>query len=190
MVTTLITSTEKSLDEMYAGQLWCSGLTACRSRLTVPDMLRLCGDEGELAISGHYTLDPAWTKAVASRLVESLLLNVFVPPLHARMMLDDGLPYRLIWDGKQRFLALTWFHLSASPFAEDHEGDFRLLGCRRLPMLNGLRFCDFTAQMKMVFDSYDLGIVTVDGPNDDVVSDHLTLLTQQAVPRTRGGTRQ
>jgi hypothetical protein len=182
MNTELITSTKDSLDEMYAEQLQKSGLKAWRSRLTVPEMLRLCADEGELEIPGHYNLNFAWTKRVASRLIESLMLDVFIPPIYARMMVDDGCPYRLIVDGKQRFLALTWFRLGGSPFDEDDEGDFRLWGCRRMPMLNGLRFCDFTEPMKMAFDNYDVGIITVEGPDDKVVSGHLNLLRQHPLP--------
>ena len=179
--------TNDSLDQKYAAQLQDPGVRSWRSSLTVKQMVDLY-DEAWIEVSTPFDCNPAWTKKKACRMVESAAMNHFIPEVYLRRTLVDGNPYYQMVDGKQRFLTLGWFYKNGDPWEKksrpDIPDEFRLSGCRRMPLLNGLTFDDFPEAMKMAFASYDLGAIVVEGKDDAAVSETLKLLSQHAAPMT------
>jgi len=97
--------TNESLDQMYAAQLRDPGVKSWRSSLTVKQMVDLY-DEAWIEVSTPFECNPAWTKKKACRMIESAMMNHFIPEIYLRRTLVDGNPYYQMVDGKLRFLTL------------------------------------------------------------------------------------
>jgi hypothetical protein len=178
-------ATNDTLDQMYSAQLRDSGVKSWRESLTVHRMLDFY--EAKFELSGPFKCSPAWKKK-GSRLIESAMMNLFIPEIYLRRMVGDDKrrPHYQVVDGKQRFLTLAFFYAEGNPWYVNDPFDevdgFRLSGCRRMPILNGLRFGDFTEAMKVAFANYDLGAIVVEGRDDAAVSETFKLLSQHTVP--------
>lgn len=86
-------------------------------------------ESGRIALSIQYQRQYVWDAGKASRLIESLLLNVPIPVCYFAEA-EDG-SYEVI-DGLQRLTTINRFL----------EGQIRLSGLSALPELNGKRFSD------------------------------------------------
>lgn len=117
----------------------------------------------------EYQRRSRWTKKQQSKLIESFLMNIPVPPIF--LYEKSYYEYEVI-DGKQRLEALKAFY----------ENEFRLVGLEFLKKFNGLRFKDLddttkrlffrrtiTATILLIeskeFDKYDLRMILFDRLN-------------------------
>lgn len=105
---------------------------------------------GELDINPDYQRLFRWTVGAQSRFIESLLLEMPVPPIYV-VESDEG-RYQLI-DGLQRFS--SYLHLRGKLVAEHlnppiREGDFLTLQeCDIVDELNGLKYDDLPTSLKI-----------------------------------------
>jgi hypothetical protein len=89
-----------------------------------------------------------WTDALASRLVESILLNVPIPPCY----LSQNENFELdVIDGQQRIYSLYRFF----------ENQFKLRDLRVLTELNGLRFFELPSRTQRQLATYSLRCVLI-----------------------------
>lgn len=106
--------------------------------------------DGELDINPDYQRLFRWTQGAQSRFIESLLLEMPVPPIY--VVEDENGKYQLI-DGLQRFS--SYLHLRGeldAPHLSDpiKKGDhLRLQECDIVDDLNGLLFDDFPTALKI-----------------------------------------
>ena len=97
---------------------------------------------GELTISPDYQRLFRWEEEKQSRFVESLILEMPVPPIFV-IETDDGI-YELI-DGLQRISSYLHFRGERLGVEDEEDGEYledylRLQGCDIVPDLNGLTF--------------------------------------------------
>ena len=90
---------------------------------------------GELVIAPDYQRLFRWEEETQSRFMESLILEMPVPPIYA-VETDDGI-YELI-DGLQRIS--SYLHFRGEPLGEGNSEPLILKGCDIVPDLNGLTF--------------------------------------------------
>ena len=90
---------------------------------------------GELTISPDYQRLFRWEEEKQSRFIESLILEMPVPPIFV-IETDDGV-YELI-DGLQRIS--SYLHFRGVKFGENENGSLILQGCDIVPDLNALTF--------------------------------------------------
>ncbi|KPW97936.1 MULTISPECIES: DUF262 domain-containing protein [Pseudomonas] len=106
--------------------------------------------DGELDINPDYQRLFRWSQGAQSRFIESLLLEMPVPPIY--VVEDENGKYQLI-DGLQRFS--SYLHLRGeldAPHLADpvEKGDYlRLQECDIVGDLNGLLFDDFPTALKI-----------------------------------------
>ena len=90
---------------------------------------------GELIIAPDYQRLFRWEEETQSRFIESLIIEMPVPPIYV-VETDDGI-YELI-DGLQRIS--SYLHFRGEPLAEGQNTPLVLHGCDIVPALNGLTF--------------------------------------------------
>jgi len=106
--------------------------------------------ESELNIRPEYQRLFRWSEGTQSRFVESLLLELPVPPIY--VIEEDENRYSLI-DGLQRIS--SYLHLRgelAAPYLDPpiHPGDFlELTDCDIIPELNGKRYVDLETSLQI-----------------------------------------
>ena len=106
-------------------------------------------DRGE-AINLHpeYQRRLRWTTAQKSRLIESLLLNIPIPPVF--FYENDAARYEVM-DGQQRLNAIREFF----------SGSFALSGLKVLSPLNGLRYPKSPPRMKRTLDRASISAIVL-----------------------------
>lgn len=135
----LILSLEKSVEKVHTQSL----------DLSFNELLDMYVD-GELDINPDYQRLFRWTKGAQSRFIESLLLEMPVPPIYV-VESEEG-RYQLI-DGLQRFS--SYLHLRGKLTAkhldpEINVGDFlKLQGCDIVDALNGLTYDEVPTSLKI-----------------------------------------
>jgi len=106
--------------------------------------------DGELDINPDYQRLFRWSQGAQSRFIESLLLEMPVPPIY--VVEDDNGKYQLI-DGLQRFSSYLHLRgeLEASHLVDPiNKGDYlKLQECDIVEDLNGLGFEDFPTALKI-----------------------------------------
>lgn len=106
--------------------------------------------EGELEIRPEYQRLFQWSQGARSRLIESLLLEMPVPPIYVIEEENEG-NYLLI-DGLQRISSYLHFRgmLDVDPLDEDiKKGDFlKLIDCDIVEELNGKTYNDLPTALK------------------------------------------
>ncbi|MBA3576924.1 MAG: DUF262 domain-containing protein [Sphingomonas sp.] len=101
-----------------------------------------------LNIRPEYQRRLRWTNPQKSRLIESLLLNIPVPPIFLYEI--EGARYEVM-DGQQRLNAIKEFL----------EGDFALSGLQVLSPLNGLRYSRCPPRIKRALDRSSLSAIVL-----------------------------
>jgi hypothetical protein len=101
-----------------------------------------------LNIRPEYQRRLRWTNPQKSRLIESLLLNIPVPPIFLYEI--EGARYEVM-DGQQRLNAIKEFL----------EGDFALSGLQVLAPLNGLRYSRCPPRIKRALDRSSLSAIVL-----------------------------
>eukprot|EP00850_Spirogloea_muscicola_P016100 SM000128S26233 [mRNA] locus=s128:194082:198297:- [translate_table: standard] len=115
---------------------------------------------GKLDLRPSYQRDFVWDKKTASKLIESLLLNIPVPTMffHER---EKGILE--VVDGKQRLTSI-WSYIVEARFPDGTE--FSLTGLEVLHKLNGLKYCDLDESSK---EDFALNVHTISRHSDDDV---------------------
>ena len=104
-------------------------------------------DRGEvLNLRPPYQRRLRWNRRQKSLLIESLLLNIPVPPIF--LYETEGARYEVM-DGQQRLSAVREFIA----------GDFALFGLPVLSRLNGLRYSKFTPRIKRALERASLSAI-------------------------------
>lgn len=135
----LILSLEQNLEKVHTQSL----------DLSFNELLDMYSD-GELDINPDYQRLFRWSMGAQSRFIESLLLEMPVPPIYV-VESDEG-RYQLI-DGLQRFS--SYLHLRGKLIAEHLsppiiEGDFlKLQECDIVNELNGFKYDDLPTSLKI-----------------------------------------
>ena len=108
---------------------------------------------GDVILDPDYQRNYVWTNEKASRLIESILLNIPIPVIYASE--DEDLKWNIV-DGLQRLHSLKRFK----------DGEFRLKGLETLEDLNGYKFeqLDFSIQKKLLRG--ELRIVVLQNESD------------------------
>ena len=104
-----------------------------------------------------------WDKKKASRLVESILLNVPFPPIYTSQEEDSS---EIVIDGQQRLISL--FSFMDEKFPND-QNKFKLHGLQVLKELNNKSFKELDRNLQKAFEKYGLQtIVTTKDSDIDV----------------------
>jgi hypothetical protein len=114
----------------------------------LPQLRELVTKGDVLNIRPEYQRRLRWATPQKSRLVESLLLNIPVPPIF--LYENDQARYEVM-DGQQRLNAIK----------EYFEGDFSLSGLTVLSPLNGLRYTKAPPRIKRALDRASLSAIVL-----------------------------
>lgn len=99
-----------------------------------------------------------WNDARKSLFVESLMLNIPVPPVS---LLEAGSSRYEVVDGQQRLNAIVEFL----------EGEYALSDLKELEGLNGMRFSDFSSRAARTFERATLSSMIVLKPSDEEMAE-------------------
>ncbi|WP_084013537.1 DUF262 domain-containing protein [Mesorhizobium sp. LNJC384A00] len=114
----------------------------------LPQLRELVSRGDILNIRPEYQRRLRWITAQKSRLIESLLLNIPVPPIF--LYETDQARYEVM-DGQQRLNAIREFF----------DGDFALSGLQVLSPLNGLRYSKAPPRIKRALDRSSLSAIVL-----------------------------
>lgn len=109
--------------------------------------------EGWLVLQARFQREFVWTLAQQSRLIESILARIPLPPIYLSEDVDGKM---LVVDGQQRLTSLFRFL----------EGQFSLEDVELLPQLAGRRFEDLEPKLRRRFESTGLTVFLIQ-PNSD-----------------------
>lgn len=151
-------STSKPLERKVeavsaSGRPPMGGLQINKADYTVNSMIDKI-DRGKLNLRPAYQREYVWDRRTASRLVESLLLNVPVPTLFFHETSQGELQ---VVDGKQRLTSI-WSYMKGE-FPDGSE--FPLQGLEVYEELNGLRFAQLSEQQQEIIKDYALNVHTI-----------------------------
>lgn len=176
-VESIITDVEMKIDKVHTQSL----------DLSFNELLDMF-DNKELDITPDYQRLFRWTEGARSRFIESLILEMPVPPIYV-VETDDGV-YQLI-DGLQRFSSYLHFrgHLDA-PHMEIKRGDKLILSdCDIVDQLNGLTFDALPTALKIKLKRSFVHVEVVRKGSDSKFKYHMfkrlntggTLLTEHQI---------
>lgn len=110
-------------------------------------------DDKALIVNPEFQRLSVWDRGRKSRLIESLLLNVPVPPLFFAEEKDGS---RVVVDGQQRLRAIEEFV----------KGQFRLSTLQVLSSLNGKRWVDLTPRQSRIIGNRTLRCIVISANSD------------------------
>jgi hypothetical protein len=110
-------------------------------------------DDKVLIVNPEFQRLSVWDRGRKSRLIESVLLNIPIPPLFFAEEKDGT---RVVVDGQQRLRALEEFF----------RGQYRLGGLEVLPALNGKRWVDLTPRQSRIVNSRTLRCIVISANSD------------------------
>lgn len=118
---------------------------------------------GKLDLRPSYQRDYVWDKKTASKLIESLLLNI---PLPTMFFHEKSQGHLEVVDGKQRLTSI-WCYMEEEKFPDGT--DFTLNGLDVLEKLNGKKYSDLDDSLREVMRDFALNVHTISRNSDDVV---------------------
>lgn len=124
-------------------------------------------NKGNIALNPSFQRRDAWTKERKSLFIESMLLNLPVPPLVlAESPLEHG--KYIVLDGKQRLLSILQFA------AIDNRESFPALKLKSLPILNkfnGMSYEDISSSSGQIsgFDNYSIRTSIIKNAKSDTL---------------------
>lgn len=118
--------------------------------------------DGEIVIRPEYQRLFRWTTEQRSRLIESILLRLPIPPIF--LVEDDDGVLELI-DGLQRTSSVLQF-LDHSAIGEN---ELVLKGCDIVEELNGMKFSDFTTSIRLQLKRTPIRAIIIKRSGDDYV---------------------
>ena len=122
------------------------------SRFYVRQIPSLIGEDAVWNMFPDYQRRSSWNNVQKSKLIESFLLNIPVPPIY--LYESEGYSYEVI-DGQQRLTAVNDFYLDR----------FSLTGLESLSPFNGLNYSSCASEIKLILDrsSISANIILYDG---------------------------
>ena len=111
-------------------------------------------NRGKVNLRPSYQREFVWTVRTASRLVESLLLNVPIPTMFFH---ETGSGILEVVDGKQRLTSIWSFLMGEFPDGTP----FKLAGLEVYPELNGATFKDLSDLQQETIKDYALNVHTI-----------------------------
>lgn len=114
----------------------------------LPQLRDLVSKGEVLNLRPEYQRRLRWSNIQKSRLIESLLLNIPIPPVF--LYENDGARYEVM-DGQQRLNAIKEFQ----------EGEFYLTGLEVLSPLNGLRYAKAPPRIKRALDRASVSAIVL-----------------------------
>ncbi|MCO5581677.1 hypothetical protein L7F22_035566 [Adiantum nelumboides] len=118
---------------------------------------------GKLDLRPSYQREYVWDKKTASKLIESLLLNI---PLPTMFFHEKSQGLLEVVDGKQRLTSI-WCYMEEEKFPDG--SDFALSGLDVLEKLNGRRYSELDDSLREVMCDFALNVHTISRNSDDVV---------------------
>lgn len=112
-------------------------------------------NKGQINLQPEYQREYVWIlkPELPSRLIESLLLDIPVPPIYFAKMPDGKME---VIDGQQRLTTLVKFL----------RGEFALQKLQRMSSLNGKKFADLSAPHQTKIEDAQIRSVTIDAGNN------------------------
>jgi hypothetical protein len=107
-------------------------------------------ERGNIDITPDFQRRDAWNLKKKSRLIESLILGLPVPPIVLAER-DDAKGKFIVLDGKQRLLTVFQFY-GKSRFPNNN---FKLTGLEILKQFNGYSYSELNADLRAVLDALD-----------------------------------
>lgn len=136
--------------------------------ITVDELVRRVS-RGRIEIAPAYQRQFRWDVARQSRLVESMLLGIPVPPLFfaTNIQEDEGTKWEVV-DGLQRLLSLTNFLGGAETrtVARLHGKPLRLAGLEILPGLEGLTAGELPADIRSGLEDRPVKVIVLNDKSD------------------------
>jgi len=129
------------------------GLTIKKADFTVNSIMDKIR-RGKLDLKPSYQREYVWDNKTASRLIESLLLNVPIPTLFFHEIRNGCLE---VVDGKQRLTSIWSYIQEQFPDAEP----FRLSGLEVFEELNGAAFSDLSESQQETIKDYAINVHTI-----------------------------
>jgi hypothetical protein len=126
-----------------------------RNDFLIPNILQMVKDRDVLNLSPEYQRRKRWSEEKRSRLIESLLMNIPVPPI---FLYEKELAQYEVMDGQQRLDAIRGFFNS----------DYPLQGLAEWSVINGLKYEELPLTVKRGLQRRGLAaviILTESGPN-------------------------
>jgi hypothetical protein len=126
-------SDEATIEEKYdQGQ---ARIVIQRNDFLVPNILQMVKDRNILDLSPNYQRRARWTDVKRSHLIESLLMNIPIPPI---FLYEKDLAQYEVMDGQQRLSAIRSFF----------ENGFALRNLKKWPELDGRFFKDLPGRIQ------------------------------------------
>jgi len=115
--------------------------------------------KGRLVIQPEYQRKYVWDDLKASKLIESVLLNIPLPVIYLAEETNGGL---VVIDGQQRLTTLFSFKDGKLPDGEK----FKLKGLRVFPEYNGKTYADLNSDLQAKIDEFPIRVVTIKKESD------------------------
>jgi hypothetical protein len=139
-------SSEETIDEQFAKQPF--RVVYQTNNFLLPQIKDLIDDGEDFNIRPEYQRRLRWTNKQKSLLIESLLLNVPVPPV---FFYENDLARYEVMDGQQRLNAIKEFL----------DNSFKLRGLEVLSSLNGRSYLQLTPRVKRSLDRASISAIVV-----------------------------
>lgn len=141
-----VSSTEKQIEKKYnEGQ---ARIIIQRNDFLVPNLLSMCDRKEVMDVSPPYQRRARWGAVKRSHLIESLLMNIPIPPIF--LYERDYAKYEVM-DGQQRLAAVRSFF----------RNEFRLRGLKKWPELNGRDYRDLPLTIQRGLERRGLAAIII-----------------------------
>lgn len=143
------------------------------NREQLPNFVSALGRSGWLELQPFYQRRIRWDVQRKSRLIESFIMNVPVPPC---FLYESEFAKYEVMDGQQRI----------STISEFYQNDFALKGLEQWPELDGMHYTDLPSEVRRGLDRRSISYVVLLKESTKTRSDEL-LLRQQIFERLNTG---
>lgn len=138
---------ETSLDDYFAAHQQLRVVYQTASYF-LPQIVSLIGAEGKITLRPEYQRRIRWNEEKKSALIESMLLNIPIPPIY--LYENDAARYEVM-DGQQRLNAIREFH----------SGQLKLGKLRILRRLNGLTYSECPQRVIRALDRASVSAIVL-----------------------------
>jgi hypothetical protein len=164
-------STNDDINAKYTKREWRIVTESNREQL--PNFVEALKREGWMNLRPFYQRRPRWDRTRQSRLIESFIMNIPVPPL---FVYESNLAKYEVMDGQQRITAIRDFYAN----------DLKLKGLEQWPELNGRTYSKLPSEIRKGLDRRSISY-TVLLKESAASSEEETLLRQLVFERLNTG---